>query len=158
MPAKKKATKTKTVKKPTGRPSKYSPEICKEICERLSNGEPLISICKDSHMPCDDTVRIWASANETLFRDITRAREAGFDAIAMDCMHIADDNSKDTRMVKRGDEYIEVTDNDVIQRAKLRVETRLKLLAKWDPKRYGEKLDLNATHTGTINVVIGGNV
>ena len=25
---------------------------------------------------------------------------------------------------------------------KLQVETRLKLLAKWDPKRYGEKLAL----------------
>ena len=32
-----------------------------------------------------------------------------------------------------------------IQRSKLRVETRLKLLAKWDPKRYGERqqVDVN---------------
>ena len=29
-----------------------------------------------------------------------------------------------------------------IQRSKLRIETRLKLLAKWNPKKYGDKLAL----------------
>lgn len=30
-----------------------------------------------------------------------------------------------------------------VQRSKLRIETRLKLLAKWNPKKWGEKVDLN---------------
>jgi hypothetical protein len=30
-------------------------------------------------------------------------------------------------------------DSEWISRSRLRVETRLKLLAKWDPKRYGDK-------------------
>jgi hypothetical protein len=29
-----------------------------------------------------------------------------------------------------------------VQRDKLIIETDLKLLAKWDPKRYGDRLDL----------------
>ena len=30
-----------------------------------------------------------------------------------------------------------------VQRSKLRIETRLKLLAKWDPRRYGDRLALD---------------
>ena len=33
-------------------------------------------------------------------------------------------------------------DSEHVQRSKLRVETRLKLLAKWDPRRYGDRLQL----------------
>jgi hypothetical protein len=29
-----------------------------------------------------------------------------------------------------------------IQRSKLRIETRLKLLAKWNPKKYGERVQV----------------
>lgn len=35
---------------------------------------------------------------------------------------------------------VEIPDKEWMLRSKLRVETRLKLLAKWDPKRYGEKI------------------
>ena len=45
----------------------------------------------------------------------------------------------------------------MIQRAKLRIDTRLKLLSKWDPKRYGDKLDINANVTGNVIVEIGGD-
>ena len=35
---------------------------------------------------------------------------------------------------------------------KLQIETRLKLLAKWDPKRYGDKVDLN--HGGEVGLQV----
>jgi hypothetical protein len=42
-----------------------------------------------------------------------------------------------------------------VQRAKLRIDTRLKLLSKWDPKRYGEKLALGqADDLAPLMVVI----
>ncbi len=110
------------------RPSKYTPELFAEICERLSKGEPLTQITASPEMPCDDTVRNWAEADESgaLSRDIARARERGHDAIALEALRIADD--------KEGEH----------QRDRLRVDTRLKLLAKWDPKRYGDRI----THQG----------
>jgi hypothetical protein len=52
-------------------------------------------------------------------------------------LNIADDNSRDIRY---SEDDIEITNHDVIQRAKLRIETRLNLLAKWDPKRYGARI------------------
>ena len=36
----------------------------------------------------------------------------------------------------------EITDEVAIARARLRIDTRLKLVAKWNPKKYGDKLDL----------------
>lgn len=75
-------------------------------------------------------------ADEQLSADIARAREAGFDQIAMDALAIADETAFDTREGKDG----ALTPNsEWITRSRLRVDTRLKLLAKWDPKRYGDK-------------------
>jgi hypothetical protein len=70
-----------------------------------------------------------------------RAREEGFDTIAADCLHIADNTAQDTISSERGD----VANSEWIARSRLRVDTRLKLLAKWDPKRYGDLLKLDAT-------------
>ena len=114
----------------TGRPSDYTPELVSEICDRLSKGEPLAAICRDDHMPSDRTVRNWM-ADAEISSAIARAREVGFDAIAGECLEIAD----------------KTTVEDV-QRDRLRVETRLKLLAKWDPKRYGDKVALTGGSEG----------
>ena len=90
-------------------------------------------------MPSDDSVRNWMDSDPAFSRAIARAREAGFDRIALDALEIADNvgsEHKDTIETKFG----EIPNKEWILRSKLRVETRLKLLAKWDPKRYGEKL------------------
>lgn len=87
----------------------------------LRKGTPLTVICSAEGMPNDDTVRDWANADAEIERAIARAREVGFDAIALDGMKIVDD-----------------VDEDPASR-RVRSEYRLKLLAKWDPKRYGDK-------------------
>ena len=129
---------------PLGRPSTFTPEIAAEIIARLSDGEPLAQICRDEHMPATRTVSGWKEAHPDFSADFARARDEGFDAIALDCLDIADDASRDTKLV--GEEGREVADSEWIARSKLRVDTRLKLLAKWDPKRYGDKI--TNEHTG----------
>lgn len=131
-----------------GRPSKYTQAVAEEIFERLSNGEPLAQICRDDHMPGYRTVSDWKEAHEGFSADFARAREAGFDQIALDCLSIADDTSKDTKMVGAEGEQREAPDTEWISRSKLRVDTRLKLLAKWDPKRYGDKMALTGGSEG----------
>jgi len=121
---------------PRGRPSKFTPQIAQEICDRLSKGEPLAQICRDEKMPSPSTISTWKAVDPDFSAAIARAREDGFDAIAQECLDIADNTHSDTISTKDG----ERPDTEWISRSKLRVETRLKLLAKWDPKRYGEKL------------------
>lgn len=125
--------------KPLGRPTIFTPEIADEIVERLSEGEPLRQICRDDRMPSWQTVYRWKADDEAFSRRIAGAREAGFDAIAEECLEIADDTDNDTLLTEHG----ERPNTEWISRSKLRIETRMKLLAKWDPKRYGDKIDLN---------------
>lgn len=128
--------------RPLGRPSTFSQAIADEICARLAKGEPLAVICRDEDMPAVRTVSDWKAAHEGFATDIACAREEGYDKIAADCLQIADDGWNDTYLDDEGNKR---TDTDVIQRSKLRIETRLKLLAKWDPKRYGDKITQELT-------------
>jgi hypothetical protein len=91
-------------------------------------------------MPAVRTVSDWKEAHPSFSADFARAREEGEDYLAAECLEIADDGSNDyvTKKNANGTEY-EAVDHDHIQRSKLRIETRLKLLAKWNPKKYGDR-------------------
>lgn len=119
---------------PAGHPSPYAGreiEIATAIAERLKTGEPLAQILRENCWPSHETLRLWREGNEAIDCIFVRARETGFDAIAADTLTIADDCEPEPAEVMK---------------AKLRVETRLKLLAKWDPKRYGDAIAIE--HSG----------
>lgn len=126
--------------KPRGGQTTFTQEIADKLCARLSKGEPLEQICRDDNMPASRTVSDWKKAHPAFAADFVRAREEGFDAIAASCLEIADFGLNDTYLDDEGNKR---TDTDVIQRSKLRIETRLKLLAKWYPKKYGDRVDVN---------------
>lgn len=116
-----------------GRPSKFTAEVAAEICERLANGEPLAKICRDEHMPNASTVWDWEQADEPFSQRLSRAREVGCDAIALDALEIADESTHDVIVNEDGSER---TNGEVVARSKLRVDTRMKLLGCWS-RRYG---------------------
>lgn len=124
-----------------GRKDSYTQKIADEICERISNGEPLRQICRDEHMPAWRTVYDWVNKYEDFAASIARARDLGFDAIAEDLLSIADDGTNDwmEKHDKDGAAVGYQLNGEHVQRSKLRIETRLKLLAKWSPKKYGDK-------------------
>ena len=106
-----------------------------EICELLARGVPLAEICRREDMPSPWTVSLWADANPELASGIARARDAGFDQIALDALKISD--GKLPVVSDDGTPHPVDTSRD-----KLRAEIRLKLLAKWNPKKYGEGMQL----------------
>ena len=114
-----------------GRHTTFTPELAAEICARLSTGEPLAVICRDEHMPAVRTVSDWKREHELFATE----------ALAAQCLEISDDEQHDWLMTKKG-----VIVNEVaIGRARLQVDTRLKLLAKWYPARYGDKTSMELT-------------
>ena len=137
MKAPKKAS---TKKLPRGGQTTFTQEKADLICAKLSEGIPLAEICRGEEMPAVRTVSDWKVDRPEFAAAFARAREDGFDAIAAECLRIADDTSGDTKIVGNDDYEREAANTEWIARSKLRVETRLKLLAKWDPKRYGERL------------------
>lgn len=134
--------------KAIGRPTIRTPEIVEDILRRLSDGEPLAAICRTPGYPHPSTFRDWANGDEELSRRFARAREDGFDAIAQSAMEIAD--LPPVYAQSEGGSRIDTGD---VANRKLQIETRLKLLAKWDPKRYGEKVQLDGPSAGGAHIL-----
>jgi hypothetical protein len=63
--------------------------------------------------------------------------------MAEECLELADTPHFGIKQIESED-GITVTREDQLGHRKLQIETRLKLLAKWNPKKYGERL----THAG----------
>ena len=131
-----------------GRQSTYDPEIARQMAEMLSEGVPLREICRQEGFPAWRTVYDWMRKDEDLSTAIAHARDVGYDAIAEDCLRIADTplwgqevtESEDEEGVKR----TSIKKVDMLGHRKLQIETRLKPLAKFNPKKYGDKV----THSG----------
>jgi hypothetical protein len=115
-------------------------QIIDDIVAGLSDGVPLRELCRREGMPSWRTVYSWMDADEGIATRVAQAREIGFEAIAEEILDIADDASNDWMERKRQNGTVDIVlDSDHVQRSKLRIETRLKLLACWNPKKYGTK-------------------
>lgn len=141
-----------------GRPSTYTPELADLICERIANGESLRRICEDEAMPDRETVRRWMRKDEAFRGRFAGAREEQADALADEILSIADETAHDTIITEKG----EIPNGEWMQRSKLRVDARFKLMALLAPKKYGSKLDVTSDGkplpASTINVrIIGGD-
>jgi len=135
--------------KKTGRPSKYDPEIARIICEQLSEGIPLRQICRENEgFPAWRTVYDWMGRDDALSAAISRARDIGYDAIAEECLYIADTQTMTERVTEAenpatGALVRSVVRSDDVNARRLQVETRLKLLAKFHPSKYGDRVGLH---------------
>ncbi len=110
--------------------SLYSPELATHVLSRIAKGETLTSICQDLGF----TVATWSSwldARPDLKEAHEYARVLGADAIADDIINIIDSVPADAMQIAK---------------ARLRTDMRLRLLAKWQPARYGDNARLE--HTG----------
>jgi hypothetical protein len=84
---------------------------------------------------------MWKDAE--LATAIAHARDIGYDALAEECLYIADNLHMGKKKVftsgaNDDEDSVTVTEEDMLGHRKLQIETRLKLLAKFNPKKYGE--------------------
>lgn len=128
-----------------GRPDIFTQDLADEVCKRIAEGKSLRSVCKDDDMPGMTTVFKWLREKEDFTKQYARATEERTEAMAEDILDISDDGTNDwmTITTKGGFEQ-EVPNNEVLQRSKLRVDTRKWLMAKMKPKKYGEKVDVTS--------------
>ena len=129
----------------TGRPSTYTKAKAREICELLSEGVPLREICRKDGMPAWRTVYDWMAKDEELSTSIAHARDLGWDAIWEDCLRIADTPCIGEVTIDDGEKLV-VRREDMLGHRKLQIETRMKMLAKFNPKKYGDVL----RHAGDV--------
>ena len=114
---------------PAGRPSLYSEELAATICELLARGEPLAKICRQDDMPTYSTVRKWEAEKPEFSALSARAKQDGTHYLADDTLMIADEPLP---------EDIDEAKVEINHR-KLKIDTRMRLIGKWNSKAYGDK-------------------
>jgi hypothetical protein len=119
-----------------GRPSIYTEALAKRICEQLAKGVPLARICDQDDMPDYSTVRAWEDDKPEFSALSAHAKRNGTHYLADDSIRIADDPTIDP------------------QHKRIMVDTRLRLIGKWNAKAYGDKVqtELSGPGGGPINV------
>ena len=129
--------------KKTGRPSDYTDGLADAICDRLADGESLRKICADDEMPNKSTVLRWLDKNPAFCDQYERARARQTEGMVDDILEIADDSADDFQEVEVAPGVkVNQVNHEVIQRSRIRVDARLKLMQLLNPKKYGKKLAL----------------
>lgn len=141
--------------KKIGRPTSFTDEIGREICERIADGESLRRICDSEHIPDRKTVLRWLVTLCTekhpelvTFRhQYAQARAAQAETFLDEILDIADDGTNDwmQKQGRDGEDY-EVLNHEHVQRSKLRVDARKWAMSKLAPKKYGDRTALE--HSG----------
>jgi len=126
-------------------------QLINTICEKISEGMALRTILKSKDMPDSVTFYKWIDADKNKLKQYVRATSERHNSIFEDIMEIADNQYKDVIITEEGKE---ITNHNVINRARLRIDSRKWMLSKLEPKKYGEKLDLSSDD-GTMTPIIG---
>ena len=106
------------------------------VLDWIAEGKTLRDWCRKKGNPCFQAVYKWEKKDPEFSRRIAQAREIGELQIGQECLYIADHP-------KRG----EVPG---LEHRKLQIDTRLKLLAKWNPRKYGDQV--NMAHSGKVTL------
>ena len=91
-----------------GRPTTYTDELANEIVKRLSEGESLLAICRDQHMPDRSTIHDWVlgitgGIPDDFSRNYTRAREMQAEVYFDQVVTISDETDDAPNRAKYGD-------------------------------------------------------
>lgn len=126
------------------------------ILLRIEDGEALRGILKTIPMSAS-TFYEWIEADKDKAKRYARACELRADAIFDEILEIADDSSQDSIKTDLGDGIeTERLNVEFVQRSRLRVDTRKWIVAKLNPKKYGEKYE--ATHVFEKAIFTGINL
>lgn len=128
-----------------GRPTVLTEDVQLAFFERLAEGESVRSICRDPEMPGLSTIFRALRSNEIFRQQYAHATEIRADAQFEEMFEIADDASNDWMEKNVGEDKQAVWElnGEHIQRSKLRIDTRKWALARMNPRKYGERVDLN---------------
>lgn len=125
--------------KKTGRPTDYTLELAKEICDAVASSNVGIKkLCKErKHWPSHDTIYRWISCHKEFSDLYARAKRLQIEVIVDEILDIADDTSNDNFI---NEDCKLIINHEHIHRSRLRIDTRKWLASKLVPKVYGDKI------------------
>lgn len=135
-----------------GRPiAKPDPVIVENLLTHVANGGTVRAFCREKHNPSYNTIYRWLDKDKELMTRFTHvSRFLGARAIAEEALELVD-----TPPPLIGEGENARYDNSHVNWMRSRADLRLKLLAKWYPQEYGDKVGIDA---GNINLTISTGV
>jgi hypothetical protein len=119
-----------------GRPTKYNSDIANQICTLISTShKSLRTVGKEVGVDVSNILR-WINENKEFREQYARAKEEQADYLVEDMLDISEHTEED---------HTAFTGANVVQRDRLRIETRKWIASKLKPKKYGDKLDIEQT-------------
>jgi hypothetical protein len=111
-------------------------EKFEQVCNKIESGMSLRKIFSSTDSPMSNTLfyRL-IKENKELNERYARAKEIYADSIFDEIIEISDHSNED---------HTPFTGGNVIQRDRLKVDARKWILSKLEPKKYGDKLDIDA--------------
>lgn len=117
-----------------GRPSIYSEELAREICDKIRKGLSLREIEKCEGMPSTFTIWNWLDTKPEFSSQYAKAKTEQAELLADEIVAIADEEMPRDAQGK--------IDPAAVNQARLRVDARKWVAAKLLPKKYGESQTL----------------
>jgi len=124
--------------KRTGRePMPFDQDVADFICEQIADGNSLRKVIREyqaaKNLPGITTIFKWLDQHESFAKQYARACDERAESFGEEINDIAD----------------EAKDKDAagVQAAKLRIETRKWLMGKVKPKKYGDRVQVDNTHS-----------
>jgi pyruvate kinase len=124
---------------------KWTPELEQSVVDWISSGQTLREFGRQPGNPSHDAVYAHEDLSPDFKQRIARARLDGEEAIAQDCLQIADTTQLGEIVTLKADGSEERKIADMIEHRKLKIDTRLKLLAKWNPRKWGDRSSVELT-------------
>ena len=131
-----------------GRPTVMTPEVQTEILERLTAGQSLTFICELEHMPSPTAVYEYLQKSPSFADAYSRACGGLGTVLFHQCLQIADDATNDLIEGPDGP----MVNHAAIQRAKLKIDTRMRMAGKLNGK-YADKPLLGENSTVNVNTL-----
>ena len=111
-------------------------DVIRLLVSWVAAGKTVVSFCRQPGTPCVRTIYNWLDSDLVFAEEFRRAKVVGYDVLAQQCLDIADHGSTED-----------------VQHRRLRIWTRLQLLARWDSARYGDKIQIGGDGGHPIQVM-----
>lgn len=136
-------------RRPVGRPTiPYDPEIAEQICEAIATSiKPITTILRETPgAPSYSTWLKWLNSNDELQQFYAQAKAHQADLLVEETIALADEDEGDAEIRinhKTGEPYAVINGRN-IRRSEVMIKTRQWAAAKFNPKRYGDSIDVTS--------------
>ena len=118
------------------------------ICEKISDGASLRSILKEKQPFSRSTFYEIVSENKDIADQYARAMVERQEALFEEILTIADTPCEGVETIE-GSSGVTIRKADMVLHRRLQIEARKWNLSRMNPKKYGDKVDVN--HSGEIS-------